>query len=110
MSTERGYREYSLIRLDGEDWEEKNQWADNEQHVNKLESFTGWNDWKEKNRTGFDVRIRVEKTGPKQYTDHTENLGISIRNVITIQDDTKPVLLALTGDQVALTNIRLLPV
>ena len=37
----------------------------------------------------------------------TENLGIAIHSVTTIHDDVKNVYVALTGDQCALTNIRI---
>ena len=36
----------------------------------------------------------------------TENLGIAIHSVTTIRDDTKNVFIAITGDQCAVTNIR----
>ena len=35
-----------------------------------------------------------------------ENLGIAIHSVMTILDDVKDVYVALTGDQCAITNIR----
>ncbi len=37
----------------------------------------------------------------------TENLGIRIENETIVSDSTKPVYVALTGDQVALTDIRI---
>lgn len=38
----------------------------------------------------------------------TENMGIYIKNVTTLNDDdTKDIYAALSGDQVALTNIRI---
>jgi hypothetical protein len=36
----------------------------------------------------------------------TENLGIAISSVTTILDDVQDVYVALTGDQCAITNIR----
>lgn len=36
----------------------------------------------------------------------TENLGIAIHSVTTILDDVQDVYVALTGDQCAITNIR----
>ncbi|MBR1876273.1 MAG: hypothetical protein IJ805_04110 [Lachnospiraceae bacterium] len=38
----------------------------------------------------------------------TENMGIYIKNVTTIEDDTEDIYVAITGDQVALTNIRIM--
>jgi hypothetical protein len=36
----------------------------------------------------------------------TENLGIAINSVTTLLDDVNEVYVALTGDQCAITNIR----
>ena len=35
-------------------------------------------------------------------------MGLYIRNVTTIDDDTADIYAAITGDQVALTNIRIM--
>ena len=37
----------------------------------------------------------------------TENLGINIENVTTVTDDRSKVYVSLSGDQVALTDIRI---
>ena len=37
----------------------------------------------------------------------TENMGISIQETITVKDDAKEVYAAISGDQVALTDIRI---
>ena len=41
-------------------------------------------------------------------TTTTENMGIYIKNVTTIDDNTTDVYAAITGDQVALTNTRIM--
>jgi len=38
---------------------------------------------------------------------HTENLGVVLNSTTTILDDIKDVYIALTGDQCAITNIRI---
>ena len=37
----------------------------------------------------------------------TENLGIFVKNITTVLDGKEAIYVALTGDQVALTNIRI---
>ncbi len=99
-----GFREYLLLRLDGETWE-SDEHAENEVQIDRLESFTNWDDWKDKNKEGLDcvVTIRKEKN---RITIETENMGIAIRSVTTIRDDVKNVYAALTGDQCAITDIH----
>lgn len=72
------------------------------------EEFTGWEDWKAQNRAGIDCVFSIERSG-NTITTTTENMGIYIKNVTTIDDDTTDVYAAITGDQVALTNINILP-
>ncbi|MBP5384315.1 MAG: diguanylate cyclase, partial [Lachnospiraceae bacterium] len=99
------YREYALIRLDGENWEAENV-ADNKLLVNIGDDFDGWDAWKEANKKGYDCTIRFRRQD-NVITTTTENQGISIRNVTTILDSPEEVYASLTGDQCALTNIRL---
>ena len=41
-----------------------------------------------------------------RVTMQTENMGVAVSSVTTILDDTADVFVALTGDQVAITNVR----
>ena len=100
------FREYMLLRLDGENWESDDH-VENKVQVEQLESFKGWNVWKDENRKGLDCVVTIERDG-NVITMETENLGIAIHSVTTILDDVKDVYLALTGDQCAITNIRVL--
>lgn len=102
----KNYREYSLIRLDGENWESEDGSAENRLVTNRLDSFEGWDDWKEKNKAGYEVTALFMRDG-QTVTMTTENRGISIRNTTHILDGNGKVYVALTGDQVALTNIRI---
>jgi len=43
----------------------------------------------------------------KKITTTTENCGISIKNVTVIKDKNKEIYASLTGDQCALTDIRI---
>ena len=99
------YHEFSLVRLDGENWESDEQ-VKNELLINKTADFPGWNAWKEKNREGMDCTITARRE-KNVVTLETENLGINIRCVTTLQKkNVDRVYLSLTGDQCALTDIR----
>lgn len=100
-----GFREYSLLRLDGESWESDDH-IENKVEVKQLSNFEGWNVWKDKNKKGLDCVVKINRDG-NVIIIQTENLGIAIHSVTTILDDVRDVYVALTGDQCALTNIRI---
>lgn len=99
------FREYGLLRLDGENWD-SDDFGSNKITVNKTEQFTTWDDWKAINKEGFDCSITIERSGD-QVTLTTSNKGIEIVNVTTMKDPSKEVYISLTGDQCAITNIRI---
>ena len=100
-----GYREYALLRLDGENME-SSEAVDNKLTVNRSEAFTGWDAWKKANREGLDVTITYAREG-NVINITTENFGILIKDTITILDGTGEIYTAITGDQCAITNIRI---
>ena len=99
------YREYSLIRLDGENWA-PGDYSTNKTNINHTDEFTDWVAWKEVNKAGLDVEASFEKTG-NLITLITKNKGIEIHNVTKISETPEKVYIALTGDQCAITNIRI---
>ena len=99
------YRDYALIRIDGENWEGDGK-AENNLLINKTDAFQSWDEWKKINKAGFDVTVTFERKGDTIVTT-TENLGISLRNTTKILDGEEDVYVAITGDQCALTNIRI---
>ncbi len=99
------YKEYALIRLDGENWE-ADELAGNKTIVNMSDDFMGWEAWKEENKKGFDCTVSFQRDGNRIVTT-TENLGISLNVTTTIVDDISDIYVSLTGDQCALTNIRI---
>ncbi len=99
-----GFREYMLLRLDGESWE-SDEHVENKVKVEQLESFVGWNVWKEKNKQGLDCTVTIRRDKHRIMM-HTDNLGIEISSVTEIHDSVKDVFIAITGDQCAVTNIR----
>ena len=98
------FHEYALIRLDGENWD-SDDYATNDFKINKLSDNYDWNAWKELNKKGMDCSVTVKHKG-NTVTLKTENAGIDITNITTIKDGSSYVYVALTGDQCAITNIR----
>ncbi len=101
----KGYRGYAMIRLDGENWSSDER-AKNELTVTKSEKFQGWDAWKENHKKGLDCTISFVRRENVIIT-MTDNLGIYVENKTKILDGTKDVYVSLTGDQCALTNIRI---
>ena len=99
-----GYREYALIKLNGEATGDE-EVAVNHLHMKKKPSFNGWDDWKEKNREGMECSVELVKKG-NMITFRTENLGVEMENTTVISDIHRDVYVSLTGDLVALTDIR----
>lgn len=99
------FREYGLLRLDGENWD-SDDYGSNVITVNKTGQFVNWDTWKAKNKEGIDCSVSITRTGGT-VTLTTSNLGVEITNVTTMKDPSKDVYIALTGDQCALTNIRI---
>ncbi len=99
-----GYHEYELIKLNGEN-NGSNEYAESH-FVLKKDDFEDWESWKTKNKAGMECEIDIIKRGNRVILT-TENLGISIQETVTIKDGAKDVYVALSGDQVALTDIRI---
>lgn len=101
----KGYLELALVRLDGENYGSYEDDVKNELTVEKDEDFRDWDSWKEINKKGFDCIVSFERNADRLIMT-TANHGIHIRNTTYIGSDVK-VYAALTGDQVALTDIRI---
>ena len=61
---------------------------------------------KEQNKEGVECEVTFERKGNTIITT-TENLGIYIENTTIIKENPGKIYVALTGDRVALTDIRL---
>ena len=101
----RGYKEYALIRLDGE-VQGGGHFAENKTEVDKGKDFTTWESWKKLNRKGYECTVSFTWIKNKIITE-TSNGGITITNITTLHDKNKEIYVAITGDQVALTDIRI---
>lgn len=101
----KNFKEYVLVRIDGENWE-GNSLADNSIVINKSDDFESWTEWKEMNKKGFDCTVHIHRVENK-ITVTTENGGISIKSITTIKEMPPEIYVTLTGDQCAITNIRI---
>ena len=100
------YREYALIKLNGEK-EGTDEFAANSFSMKKSPAFPGWDIWKESCKRGMEFEVRFRKRGNRVELGAV-NMGITVENTTTITDGGETVYVALTGDQVALTDIRIL--
>ena len=100
-----GFKEFALIRLDGEQWESDSK-ASNNILINKNDDFEDWETWKKLNKAGMDCRVSIRRES-RRITVKTENGGIEIRSVTILKEDIPEVYVALTGDQCVITNIKI---
>ena len=97
---------FLLLRLDGETWE-SDAHAENEVRIDHTRDFPGWKTWKETNKQGLDCAVRIRREDNRVMI-NTSNLGIAVDSVTTIRDDVSRIYAAVTGDQCAVTNIRII--
>ena len=105
LVTGENFREFGLIRLDGETWMSDIH-AENIIEAEQTAAFKGWNDWKEKNKEGVDYTITLVREG-NTISMETENLGLALHTKTVINDDVKDIYAAITGDQCAITGIHI---
>ena len=101
----KNYREYAMIKFDGEE-NGSNDNAENDFLMKKTESFTNWEEWEALNKAGYECQVEFTKNG-SEVTLRTHNKGIYIQNTTKVRDGNKDIFVAFSGDQVALTDIRI---
>ena len=69
------------------------------------DDFYSWDRWKEKNLKGYESEVN-KRVMQNKITLMTVNAGIAIENVTTVMDGEKDLYIAVTGDQCAITDIR----
>ena len=74
--------------------------------MKKTEAFTSWEDWKRLNKDGVEYEVVFLRKGNRIIL-NSENLGIFIENTTRVQDGAKKIYAAITGNQVAITDIRI---
>ena len=98
------YKEYGNIKLYGEnDGDTEN--ASNSISVKKTDAFPGWDTWKKECKEGLECELLLKKKDNRIIL-RTGNLGIEMENTTIVKGNPGKVYVALTGDQVALTDIR----
>lgn len=101
-----GFREFSIVRLDGESWESDDA-CTNLLSVTETDEFDNWNEWKRLNKEGVEAVITVEVNG-NDIIIKTFDAGIEVKNIASIEGEMPEKLyIGLTGDQCAITNIRI---
>lgn len=105
LVTGNGFREFGLLRLDGETWLSDTH-AENIIEAEQTQDFKGWNDWKEKHKKGVDITVTLERNG-NTVTMETKILGLAVHSTTIVHDDVPELYAAITGDQCAITNIHI---
>ncbi len=100
------YREYAMIKINGEVSADEGI-CENKFVMKKKESFLGWDVWKTKHKEGLECSVSFVRKG-NTVSIKTEKLGIAIENTTTSLDGTKDLYVSLSGDEVALTDIRIM--
>ena len=100
------YHEYALIKLNGER-EGSDEYATNSFGMKKSSAFPGWEKWKENCKRGMEFEVRFRKKGNRVVLGSV-NMGITVENTLTLNNPEERIYVALTGDQVALTDIRIM--
>lgn len=100
------YHDLAFMRFDGECWECDDGRCQTNLNTTKNDEFKGWDAWKQFNRDGFDAAVTFAVEDNK-VTVMTENAGIAIKNEFVFTNTDNTLYAAVTGDQVAITNIRI---
>jgi len=104
------YREYAVVRLDGENWESEGN-VKCQIIANREDDFEDWDAWKKGNRAGYDCTVNFGWEKNKIIVS-TRNLGLSVKGSVLLPDSfhagSETIYTALTGDQCAITNIRII--
>ena len=99
------YRDLAFTRFDGECWELDPK-CDVVFKVFKNDSFEDWDSWKKLNHEGYDAEVTFKVEG-NRITLITENGGITVYSTAVVYGASKKIYAAITGDQVAITNLRI---
>ena len=99
------YKEYALLKMNGEN-ECTDAYAENSIKVVKTDEFKGWDRWKEVNKRGLEIEVTFFLKR-NTVVMSAEDGGIIMENTTVIKDMPEQVYVALTGDECALTDIRI---
>ena len=100
-----GYKEYALIKMNGEN-ECTDVFATNSAQIDRTVDFKNWDEWKKINKEGLDIEVNIS-VGKDTIKVETSDAGINIVNTTKIKESVDTVYVAITGDQCAVTDIRI---
>jgi len=98
------YMELAMLRMDGEYWSGYNLIESHQ--LNKLPEFENWEEWKAKNKQGVDCELSIEMQGRTIIT-RTYSAGLESIDKLVVPEEFGDVYITLTGDQCAITDIRI---
>ena len=98
------FEDYVLIKLNGEVSPTDDE-IENRFEMKKTSNFEGWDVWKKICKEGFECEVEFSRKGNKVIA-RSETLGIYLEDELTLKDQKQEIYASLTGDQVALTDIR----
>ena len=101
----KNYRELALIKMNGEN-ECTDRYANNSIEVERTGEFTNWDAWKEANKNGLEIEVKFS-VRKNTVTVSAEDSGIVFTNTMTLKEECGDVYVSLTGDQCAMTGIRI---
>ena len=99
------YREYALLKLNGEN-EWQGSFSENSAQITREDDFENWEKWERRNKAGTLCSVSFERTGNKIITT-TKCAGLVLTNTTTFPEKPGEVYFSLSGDQCALTDIRI---
>jgi hypothetical protein len=99
------YLEYALIKMNGEA-ESDSTISNNDVTVKKTKAFKNWDKWKEDNKNGMECHISFRILGDTVAM-AAENMDFRINNSTTFLVRPDKLYFALTGDECAITDIRI---
>ena len=99
-----GCRDYGVLKLNGEN-DSPLEWG-NGFTMKKTEDFSDWEAWKKANKEGLEYELRFRRKN-RRIRLSTETLGLALELTIRIPEEEEgEIYVALTGDQCALTDLR----
>jgi len=101
----KGFQEYLVIRMDGECWSET-ELVQCSSYINKDMTFGDWATWKENNKKGTEGNISIS-IDENTLVIITENSGLTCVSRAVLPADVNRLYAVLTGDQCAITNIKI---
>ena len=99
------YHEYAHLKLNGEN-EWQGDYAENSAQITRQDDFDSWEKWEDRNKAGTLCSVSFSRKGNRIVTT-TTCAGLVLKNITTILEKPEEVYFSLSGDQCALTDIRI---